>query len=106
MPASTAKNVTGQIFGTLTAIRRCGTRTRPNGEKSALWLFECNCGVFIERTIGGEFRRWSMAHGYEPHLSIDRINPSRNYEPSNCERVTREENSRRVHALPLPKKAA
>ena len=30
------------------------------------------------------FYDWSMANGYEEHLTIDRINNDGNYEPSNC----------------------
>jgi hypothetical protein len=44
------------------------------------------------------FEKWALANGYEPGLSIDRINPDGNYEPSNCEFVTRSENSKRCRA--------
>lgn len=30
------------------------------------------------------FYEWSMINGYSSHLTIDRINPDGNYEPSNC----------------------
>ncbi len=30
------------------------------------------------------FRDWSLTHGYAEHLSIDRIDPNKDYEPSNC----------------------
>lgn len=42
------------------------------------------------------FRAWAEANGYEPGLSIDRIYTCRNYEPSNCEWITRKENTRRA----------
>lgn len=38
------------------------------------------------------FFEWSMANGYRDDLTIDRINPSGNYEPSNCQWLTRSEN--------------
>jgi hypothetical protein len=44
------------------------------------------------------FEEWAIANGYQPGMSIDRINPDGNYEPSNCEFVTRQENSRRCMA--------
>ena len=34
------------------------------------------------------FRNWSLQHGYNDNLTIDRINPFGNYEPSNCRWVT------------------
>lgn len=43
------------------------------------------------------FAKWARSHGYEKGLTIDRKDPSKDYEPSNCEWVTRSENSRRMH---------
>lgn len=34
------------------------------------------------------FRDWAMRNGYKDTLTIDRINPDGNYEPSNCRWVT------------------
>jgi len=44
------------------------------------------------------FRAWALASGYADNLTIDRINNDGNYEPGNCEWVTRSENSRRANA--------
>jgi hypothetical protein len=44
------------------------------------------------------FETWALANGYVPGLTIDRINPDGNYEPSNCEFVTRSVNSQRCRA--------
>lgn len=41
------------------------------------------------------FKDWAEANGYSDNLTIDRINPKLNYEPSNCRWLTYEEN----HAL-------
>lgn len=30
------------------------------------------------------FREWALSNGYKGHLTLDRINPNGNYEPSNC----------------------
>jgi hypothetical protein len=45
------------------------------------------------------FEKWSLSHGYALGLSLDRINNDGDYEPSNCEWVTRSENSKRARAL-------
>lgn len=41
-----------------------------------------------------EFRKWSLANGWQDGLSIDRIDSDGNYEPSNCRWLTKSENSR------------
>ena len=38
------------------------------------------------------FYQWSIEHGYAGDLTIDRINSSGNYEPSNCQWITLSEN--------------
>jgi hypothetical protein len=35
-----------------------------------------------------KFYNWSICHGYKDNLTIDRINPDGNYEPSNCRWTT------------------
>ena len=53
------------------------------------------CAEWTEYPI---FRDWAMASGYADSLTIDRLDSTRNYEPANCEWVTRAENSRRMQA--------
>lgn len=40
------------------------------------------------------FKKWSIENGWKSGLVIDRKNPSKNYEPSNCRWITRSENSK------------
>jgi hypothetical protein len=41
------------------------------------------------------FKEWAISNGYKEGLTIERINPKGDYEPSNCEWITKGENSRR-----------
>jgi len=40
------------------------------------------------------FREWALSHGYKPGLTIHRKESGGNYEPGNCEWLTRGENAR------------
>ncbi|MCK4819773.1 hypothetical protein KA005_28660 [bacterium] len=39
------------------------------------------------------FKVWALANGYSGNLTIDRINHKGNYEPSNCQWLTNQENA-------------
>lgn len=41
------------------------------------------------------FHKWAVSNGYKDGLEIDRINTHGNYEPSNCQWVTKAENQRK-----------
>ena len=41
------------------------------------------------------FKEWALANGYQENLTIDRKDSSGNYEPSNCQWLTRSENAKK-----------
>lgn len=47
------------------------------------------CEEWLDNFIA--FYNWSMANGYEEHLTIDRINGNKGYEPDNCRWATHKE---------------
>lgn len=49
------------------------------------------------------FRDWAMANGYQDGLSIDRIDSSRQYEPGNCQWISRSANSRTASRFRITK---
>ena len=42
------------------------------------------------------FRKWALNNGYKNGLVLDRINPDENYEPSNCQWITKTANAKKV----------
>lgn len=61
-------------------IRRCTKQNDPS------WVRYGARGITVcdEWKTFPAFRDWAIANGYDDTLTIDRINPSGNYEPSNC----------------------
>lgn len=45
-----------------------------------------------------KFRKWAVSHGYADRLEIDRIDVNGNYEPSNCQWITKSENIKKMWA--------
>lgn len=55
------------------------------------------CDEWIDSFIN--FKDWSYPNGYSDELTIDRIDPMKNYEPSNCRWATKEVQARNVRGL-------
>ena len=51
------------------------------------------------------FYNWAMSHGYEQGLTIDRIDSDKNYEPTNCQWITRSENTIKANKVCQHRKA-
>ena len=75
-------------------------RQRCSNPKDAYWHVYGGKGVRVcdEWQDFETFRAWAQSHGFQSLLTIDRLDANSNYEPSNCEWVTRSENSRRMWA--------
>ena len=74
-----------------------GMKYRCNNPSSESYKYYGAKGVKVCEEWQAEylpFREWAMANGYEDNLTIDRINPFGNYEPSNCRWVTMQEQGR------------
>lgn len=41
------------------------------------------------------FKKWALVNGYQNNLTIDRINSNGDYKPSNCQWLTKSENSKK-----------
>ena len=79
---------------------RCGTPSH----HAFRWYGAKGVKVCEEWSTFEAFKDWALSAGYEHHpelsrgdrLSIDRINPDGDYEPSNCRWIPGRENSRRA----------
>lgn len=81
----------GKIFSGITT--RC---YNPN-EKSYKWYGGKGikiCDEWNKNPI--LFEKWALENGYQDDLTIDRIDPNKDYSPENCRWITLKENSRRA----------
>lgn len=78
-----------------------GMRQRCSNPNNPVYKWYGGKGVSVcpEWNDYAAFKAWAEGAGYEPGLSIDRIDPARGYEPGNCRWITRSENSRRAGLL-------
>ena len=72
--------------------QRCNN---PN-HTAARWYHDKGISVCEEWMTFDSFEKWALGNGYSDNLTIDRINPDGNYEPSNCRWISRNENATRA----------
>jgi hypothetical protein len=90
-------SIRGQRTALYDAWANMMQRTRGTGSPSnRQWYFNKGIKVCDEWQTFEAFRDWATANGWRRGLSLDRIHSGRNYEPGNCEWITRSENSRRA----------
>jgi hypothetical protein len=76
--------------------RRMMKRCYDRKHEKYRWYGQKGIEVCVEWHVFSVFRAWAMEKGYEHGLTIERRNPRLNYCPSNCEWITKSENSRRA----------
>lgn len=69
-----------------------GMVTRTTNPKNRGWTYYGSRGIRIcgEWQDFGAFREWALSNGYDPSLSIDRIDNDGDYEPGNCRWATQQ----------------
>ena len=75
-----------------------GMKTRCSNPNDAHYKYYGGKGIRVCEAWQGKegvqnFVDWSLSHGYADGLTIDRINPNKDYSPGNCRWVTRSENT-------------
>lgn len=60
------------------------------------------CGEWLGEHGFENFYKWSIENGYSDELTIDRIDESKDYSPSNCQWITKYENC--IKAIKKPRK--
>ena len=65
------------------------------------WYGARGIGVCNEWLDYSTFKIWALNNGYKSGLSIDRIDNDGDYEPSNCQFITRSENTRKRNGIIL-----
>lgn len=75
--------------------------TNPKATRYATWGGR---GITICDEWSNDFQSfydWSMTHGYQDDLTIDRIDPDGNYEPENCRWVSYQKQNLNKKSIPV-----
>lgn len=77
----------------------CGMRNRCNNPNHQAFYLYGGKGISLCNDWNNytNFKSWAMSNGYADSLSIDRIDPSKGYDPSNCRWITISENVARAN---------
>lgn len=60
------------------------------------WYGAKGVSVYKSWLIYKNFKTWCLSHGYKDNLTIDRINPSKHYEPKNCRWIPKKEQGKNL----------
>lgn len=63
------------------------------------------CDEWLGENGFANFYEWALNNGYEEGLTIDRLNSDGNYEPNNCQWITRSENTAKSNKICQHRKA-
>ena len=77
----------------------CGMKKRCSLKSDIAYKYYGARGILVCDEWEGDYRNfkaWAMANGYKEGLTIDRIDCSGNYEPKNCQWLTRSENTKKM----------
>ena len=72
-----------------------GMKQRCNNPRNSRYMYYGEKGIKVCWDSFIDFYNWAINSNFKEGLTIDRINPDKNYEPNNCQWITRSENSKR-----------